>query len=78
MTKENWRNPPRQIEEPRFTSTVLHTLGQAIFDAVANPNENGKIICAICGMPATLEIDMVADENGKLVHEDCYLARVVN
>lgn len=78
MTKENWRNPSRKIEELRFTSTVLHTLGQAIFDAVANPNENGKIICAICGMPATLEIDMVADENGKLVHEDCYLARVVN
>jgi hypothetical protein len=78
VTKEKWRNPSRKIEEPALTPTVLRNLGQAIFDAVANHNENGKIVCAICGMPTTLEIDMVADENGKLVHEDCYIPRVIN
>jgi hypothetical protein len=78
VTKKNCRNLSRSLEEAPLTPTVLHNLGQAIFDAVANPKENGKIVCAICGMPAILEIDMVVDENGKLVHEDCYFPKVIN
>jgi hypothetical protein len=32
--------------------------------------------CAICSEPVDLTVDVSADENGKGVHEDCYVRRV--
>jgi len=32
--------------------------------------------CAICAEPVDLTADLSADENGKAVHEDCYVKRV--
>ena len=35
------------------------------------------IACAICGMPINLEVDRFADEDGKTVHEHCYIQKLV-
>jgi hypothetical protein len=32
--------------------------------------------CAICAEPIDLTADLSADENGKAVHEDCYVKSV--
>ena len=31
------------------------------------------IPCNICSKPVDLSVDLYADENGKAVHEDCYV-----
>jgi hypothetical protein len=36
-----------------------------------------EVPCKICGKPIDLRADP-ADENGKAVHEDCYLKRITN
>jgi len=36
-----------------------------------------EIPCTICAKPVDLQTDLHADENGKAVHEDCYVKRVV-
>jgi hypothetical protein len=33
----------------------------------------GKIPCAICNNPVDLGVDPSVDENGKAVHENCYV-----
>jgi hypothetical protein len=32
-----------------------------------------EISCTICSKPVDLTVDLYADENGKAVHEDCYV-----
>ena len=34
-----------------------------------------EIPCALCSKPVDLLIDLSADENGKAVHEECYVKR---
>jgi hypothetical protein len=34
------------------------------------------IRCAICNEPVALERDLYADEDGQIVHESCYIARL--
>jgi hypothetical protein len=34
------------------------------------------ITCAICANPLNLRADLCADENGKAVHEECYVKRI--
>ena len=34
------------------------------------------IPCAICAKPLNLQTDLCADENGKAVHEECYVKRI--
>jgi len=34
------------------------------------------IPCALCSKPVDLLIDLSADENGKAVHEECYVKRI--
>jgi hypothetical protein len=34
------------------------------------------ILCTICAKPLNLVVDLCADENGKAVHEECYLKRI--
>jgi len=34
------------------------------------------IPCAICAKPLNLRADLCADENGKAVHEECYVQRI--
>lgn len=36
-----------------------------------------KIPCALCRKPVDLETDLYADENGKPVHEDCYVKHIM-
>jgi hypothetical protein len=36
------------------------------------------IPCVICSQPLNLRIDLFADENGKAVHEDCYVERIMS
>ncbi|HWY58234.1 MAG TPA: hypothetical protein VNZ03_27460 [Terriglobales bacterium] len=42
-----------------------------------NTEVNPPILCHICGEPVSLTSDTVADEDGKSVHEGCYVARVL-
>ncbi len=35
-----------------------------------------EISCAICTRSVDLNVDLNADENGKAVHEECYVKRV--
>ena len=37
-----------------------------------------EISCIICRNPVTLISDLSADENGKAVHEDCYVNRLIS
>jgi hypothetical protein len=36
-----------------------------------------EISCIICSGPLDLSLDLSADENGKAVHEECYVNRLV-
>jgi hypothetical protein len=36
-----------------------------------------SIFCRICGEPVSLKADTVADEDGKAVHEECYVKRKI-
>jgi hypothetical protein len=36
------------------------------------------IPCILCSNPVNLISDLSADENGKAVHEECYLKRVTS
>lgn len=35
-----------------------------------------EISCTLCSKPMDLRIDLCADENGKAIHEDCYVKRM--
>jgi hypothetical protein len=35
-----------------------------------------EISCTLCSKLVDLRVDFYADENGKAVHEDCYLQRI--
>ena len=37
-----------------------------------------EIPCKICNKPVDLRVDLSADENGKAVHENCYVHRITN
>ena len=37
-----------------------------------------EIRCALCSKPVDLGIDLCADENGKAVHEECYVQRITS
>jgi hypothetical protein len=37
-----------------------------------------EISCALCSKPVDLLIDLSADENGKAVHEECYVTRLTS
>jgi hypothetical protein len=37
-----------------------------------------EISCAICGKAIDLAVELCADENGKAIHEDCYVKHITN
>jgi hypothetical protein len=37
-----------------------------------------KITCPICNQPIDLQRDKYADEDGKVVHENCYIHRLMS
>jgi hypothetical protein len=37
-----------------------------------------EISCAICAKPVDLQMDLSANENGRAVHEDCYVKQITN
>jgi hypothetical protein len=39
---------------------------------------NPQIPCRICGEPVSLKADAVADEDGKAVHEQCYVTKITS
>jgi len=36
-----------------------------------------EISCIICSEPMDISVDLSADENGKAVHEECYVSRLL-
>ncbi|MFZ0293213.1 MAG: hypothetical protein WAL52_06375 [Candidatus Sulfotelmatobacter sp.] len=37
-----------------------------------------EIPCALCSKAVDLSADLTADENGKAVHEDCYVKHIMS
>jgi len=37
-----------------------------------------EIRCVLCSNPVDLGMDLCADENGKAVHEECYVQRITS
>jgi hypothetical protein len=37
-----------------------------------------KLSCKLCNRPVDLQVDLYADENGQIVHQDCYVNRITN
>jgi hypothetical protein len=37
-----------------------------------------EIPCKLCAKPVDLTVDLSADENGKAVHEDCYVKHIAS
>jgi hypothetical protein len=37
-----------------------------------------EIPCVICKAPVNLQTDLWTDENGKTVHADCYMKRIIS
>ena len=37
-----------------------------------------EIFCKLCNKPVDLTADLSADENGKAVHENCYVRHITN
>lgn len=37
-----------------------------------------EIPCTLCAKPVDLQTDLYADENGKAVHEDCYIKHITS
>lgn len=46
-------------------------------DAEITRPEEGPFLCSVCGKPVNLESDCHTDEQGKVVHEACYLLRLM-
>jgi hypothetical protein len=36
-----------------------------------------EIACVVCNKLVDLQTDLTADENGKAVHEECYLKQII-
>jgi hypothetical protein len=54
-------------------STLLLTLKEALMKSRPFP----EIPCLICSKPVDLSADLSADENGKAVHTECYVKRII-
>ncbi len=50
-------------------------VGRLVLGYAAMPTFHAPIKCAICGNPISLE-DAKVTENGKPVHEECYVAKL--
>jgi len=37
-----------------------------------------EISCNVCGKPIDLAVDLYADENGKIVHQSCYVKYITS
>ena len=37
-----------------------------------------EISCVLCNSPVDLRVDLCADENGKSVHEECYVEKITS
>jgi hypothetical protein len=35
-----------------------------------------EVPCVLCSKPVNLQYDLVADENGDAIHEECYVRRI--
>src|ERR1700689_236804 len=60
---------------PLLSSRVILT---ALKEALMGSRPSPEISCILCSKPVDLRTDLCADENGKAIHEDCYVARVTS
>jgi hypothetical protein len=37
-----------------------------------------EMSCVLCGKSVDLQIDLCADENGRAIHEDCYVRHITS
>ena len=55
-------------------STLVLSLKEAPMKSRPFP----EIPCVICSKPVNLQTELCADENGKAVHEDCYVKQITS
>jgi hypothetical protein len=58
----------------RVTRLQCQTLQEAFMGSSHFP----EISCILCSQPVNLRTDLYADENGKAVHEDCYVKKIAS
>jgi hypothetical protein len=51
--------------------------GNQVYVTNTHSPEAGEFTCPICGKPINLTQDRYADENGKAMHEGCYVQRLM-
>jgi hypothetical protein len=56
----------------RFEATLITVRQREVFMGSPFP----AIPCVLCSNPVNLISDLYADENGKAVHEECYVNRI--
>jgi hypothetical protein len=57
-----------------FAATLLMTLQK---EAFMGSRPSPQIQCILCSKSVDLQVDLSADENGKAVHENCYVNRLI-
>jgi hypothetical protein len=60
------------------TSTFVYATCDRPKEAFMGGHPFLEIPCKICAQPVDLTVDLSADENGKAVHEDCYVKRLMS
>jgi hypothetical protein len=60
----------------RFETTL--TLALSLKGAFTSSSSFSETPCVLCSKPVDLRIDLTADENGKAVHEHCYVNHIAS
>jgi hypothetical protein len=56
--------------------SVSLLLGEEQGGCLVERSRQPRIDCPICNQPIDLQTDTCTDENGKAVHQDCYMKRL--
>jgi hypothetical protein len=66
-----------QSASPLFLYAYLDSPPEEGVEGVMEGRPFPAIPCILCSKPLSLETDLYADENGKPVHEDCYVKQIL-
>ncbi len=74
---KEWRKLFRRAEKEPDPAKMRHLM-QAISELLGEKDRKkvGVFTCRICDKPLCLETDTNTDEDGRAVHEECYLKHI--
>jgi hypothetical protein len=69
----------KKSDEPPPSPAALDRLRQALSRIAQEEEKETALKCGVCQKPITLETTGIcADEDGKAVHENCYIQRLLS